>query len=59
MRLLDEELLDHKGFRLPRLPIKIQRAITKKIKLIKEEREKEFERERERSRDKELKRRRI
>ena len=42
MRLLDEEKLDHGGFRLPRLPIKIQRAINKKINLIKEEREKEF-----------------
>lgn len=44
MRLLDEEKLDHGGFRLPRLPVKIQRAITKKITAIKEERTKELER---------------
>jgi hypothetical protein len=43
MRLLDEEKLDHGGFRLPRLPLKIQRAITKNINAIKEERAKEME----------------
>lgn len=42
MRLLDEDQLDHGGFRLPRLPLKIQKAITKKINEIKEEREQEF-----------------
>lgn len=40
MRLLDEEKLDHGGFRLPRLPIKIQREITKRVLKIKEERQK-------------------
>jgi len=44
MRLLDEEKLDHGGFRLPRLPLKIQRAITKKINAIKDDRAKEIER---------------
>jgi hypothetical protein len=54
MRLLDEEKLDHGGFRLPRLPLKIQKAITKKINEIKAEREQEMDREREREDEREF-----
>jgi len=50
MRLLDEEQLNHGGFRLPRLPIKFQKAIDRRIAKIKAERDQDFERERERSR---------
>jgi len=38
MRLFDEEQLNHGGFRLPRLPIKIQQEIQRRVNKIKEER---------------------
>ena len=42
MRLFDETQLNHGGFRIPRLPVRIQREIDKKIGELKEAREKEF-----------------
>lgn len=44
MRLFDETQLNHGGFRIPRLPVKIQREIDRKVGELKEAREREFER---------------
>lgn len=42
MRLFDEAELNHGGFRLPRLPIKIQKGVQKKIIQFKENKQKDF-----------------
>ena len=51
MRLLDEEQLNHGGFRLPRIPIKLQKEIRQRVEKLQKHREEIIQRERSRSRD--------